>query len=119
MHPGWIPLCTEEDWEQFLKLSESEPVLAFKHSTRCMISSRAYGQIQHLDAEQLRIGYLDVISCRELSGAVALYTNIAHASPQVLLLYKRACLWHTSHMGITQKAVVDAVAACRKSILPE
>ena len=84
--------------------SHEFPVVVFKHSTRCSISSAALARLERSwnDAEMQDIEayYLDLIANRTTSGAVADHYEIQHESPQVLIIKKGDCVYNESHMGI-------------------
>lgn len=85
------------------------PVVLFKHSTRCSISSAALDRIQRSwndqEMEGIRPYYLDLIAHRSISDAIAIHYGIEHQSPQVLLIRNGECIYHESHMGINYKEI--------------
>ena len=84
--------------------SHAAPVVIFKHSTTCSISAAALDRIERSwseeEMQEIQPYYLDLLSFRTTSGAVADHYEIQHESPQVLLIKKGECVYHDSHMGI-------------------
>ncbi|HEY8400304.1 MAG TPA: bacillithiol system redox-active protein YtxJ [Cytophagaceae bacterium] len=101
----WINLSEETSIETIKKLSSEHPVLIFKHSTRCSISSAALSRLErNWDMEKMshvKAYYLDLLSYRNISNQIAESFNVHHESPQVLLIKDGECIYHASHMGIT------------------
>ena len=106
----------ERELHQALCDSTAQPVLLFKHSTRCPISAAAHGQFARFaeEASGVSCRQVLVIEQRPLSQLVAQETGVSHASPQVLLLVDGKAVWKASHYEITlealRKAVLDAAA---------
>jgi bacillithiol system protein YtxJ len=100
---NWNPLTEEAQLETVRQESYTHPVLIFKHSTRCSISSTALARMQRNWAEGggLKPYYLDLIAYRSLSGQVASEFGVPHQSPQVLLLSKGKCVYDASHFEIS------------------
>ena len=68
----WIPLTTETQLDEIVGLSASKPVVIFKHSTRCSISSTALSRLERArNAEETPAYYLDLITYRPISSAIA------------------------------------------------
>lgn len=84
--------------------STQKPVLIFKHSTRCSISSMALNRLERSweddEMNQITPYYLDLISYREISNQIAEDFNIPHKSPQVILIKDGKAVYDNSHMGI-------------------
>ena len=51
--------------------------------------------------------YLDLISFRDVSNAIASTFGIQHESPQALVIKDGACIYHTSHMAINLTDLED------------
>jgi bacillithiol system protein YtxJ len=84
--------------------SHQMPVVVFKHSTRCSISSAALSRLERswndADMSEVQTYYLDLIAYRTTSNAVADHYEVEHQSPQVLVIKKGECIYNESHMGI-------------------
>jgi|SRR4029078_1064309 len=107
MSNKFLKLSDKETWEQLLRASNEHPVLVFKHSNSCGISSRAYREMEQLDGVNL----LEVQTARELSNEVAATTGVEHETPQVILLRNGKAVWNTSHYGVKAGAVFEALRA--------
>jgi bacillithiol system protein YtxJ len=93
--------------------SEQTPVLIFKHSTRCSISSMAWDRLKRNWREEddlkVKLFYLDLIAFRNISNAIEQEFQVRHESPQVLLIHKGKVVYHESHMGIQHKEIIETV----------
>jgi bacillithiol system protein YtxJ len=105
---NWIPLRSMEDLEQIIHLSQEKPQVIFKHSTRCNISSVAKNRLERAGGGgELQFHYLDLISYRPLSNAVAERFVVEHESPQILVIKNGKCVYNESHMGIDMDEIKD------------
>ena len=101
---NWNQLETTEKLQEIIKNSDSAPVLIFKHSTCCSISSMALSRFER-QWNQEKMGkvqpyYLDLIQHRNISNLIAEELNINHESPQVLLVENGKCIYNASHSAI-------------------
>lgn len=98
----WKELTEQSQLEQLKAQSEEQPVLIFKHSTRCSISRFALKQFENeFDLQDKIITYyLDLLNHRDISNEIAFQFNVQHQSPQILLLKNRVVVYHTSHENI-------------------
>ncbi|SNS41171.1 bacillithiol system protein YtxJ [Belliella buryatensis] len=101
----WLTLNNITQLEEIKESSKEKPVLIFKHSTRCSISSMAYDRLRrnwrHEDTHKVTPYYLDLISYRDISNAIASTFAIDHESPQVILIKDGVAIYDNSHMGIS------------------
>jgi len=88
--------------EEIIELSEQMPVIIFKHSTRCSISRMALKNFENeYDlGESVSAYFLDLISFREVSNEIASRFNVAHQSPQLLLIVGGKSVYDVSHSSI-------------------
>jgi hypothetical protein len=88
--------------EEIITLSEQMPVIIFKHSTRCSISRMALKNFEsEYDlGEKVTTYFLDLISFREVSNAIAIRFNVVHQSPQMLLIVGGKSVYDVSHSSI-------------------
>ncbi len=93
--------------EDSLERSHVAPVVLFKHSTTCPISSAAYREMSKFNAAPVAL--VVVQSARGVSNEIAARTGIAHASPQAIVLRNGEAVWSASHYDITADAVTHAV----------
>jgi bacillithiol system protein YtxJ len=107
---NWNKLTSEEQIDQVIAASEEKPVLLFKHSTRCSISSMSLDRLlrnwKPEDADKITPYYLDLIAFRSVSNRVAERFGIPHESPQVLLIQKGKVTYHESHYGISYAEIM-------------
>ena len=101
---NWIKLNNPKQLEQLLQDSNTNPVLIFKHSTRCSISRTALDRLErNWDASEvghIAPYFLDLISYRDISNQVQDLFNVEHESPQVLVINKGQAVYHSSHLAI-------------------
>lgn len=98
----WNELTSIDQLELLEIQSQIQPVLIFKHSTRCSISRFALKQFENEFDLQDKIApyFLDLLNHRDISNEIAIQFNVQHQSPQILLLKKRAVVYDTSHENI-------------------
>jgi bacillithiol system protein YtxJ len=98
------------DFEQLLEKSESDPVLIFKHSTQCSVSSEAYQEFTGFASSALNssCGLVLVIENRGLSNTIASRLGIPHASPQAIVVKNGRPVWSASHWSITRDSLTEA-----------
>ncbi len=104
----WINLESIEELERLKELSNSKPIAIFKHSTRCSISSMAKSKLERdwdLTNEDILIYYLDLIQFRSVSNAIASLFDVAHQSPQIILIKNGEVIYHASHNSINVSAL--------------
>ncbi|MFW0716334.1 bacillithiol system redox-active protein YtxJ [Pedobacter sp. N23S346] len=88
--------------------------LIFKHSTRCSISMMAKRNFEfnwEVIPVDTKLYFLDLISYREISNSVAEVFNVAHQSPQILLIKNGDCVLEASHSDISADEVAEVIAA--------
>lgn len=107
---NWIELTDEQQLQQINELSAKEPVVIFKHSTRCSISSMAKSRLEREKApENTTFYYLDLIRYRNISNKIATDYSVHHESPQVLLIKNGECVYEETHNGISMKEIAEAM----------
>ena len=82
--------------------SKSNPVIIFKHSNSCPISSEAYDEVAKLPID---ISLVVVQERRDISNAIEEKSGIQHESPQVLILKNGKIVWSASHRKITAESI--------------
>lgn len=98
----WNLLKETPQIEEILKDSELKPILLFKHSTRCGISSTVLRrlEVQLSGIENLDYYLLDILKYRSVSNQVAERFEIVHQSPQVIIIEKKEAVKTASHYDI-------------------
>lgn len=100
---NWIPLQDMAQVKEIKQLSEKEPVLIFKHSTRCGISRMVIREFENglTDGmKTLKMYYLDLLNYRAISNEVSDVFQVAHESPQVLVVKNGVAAANASHYSI-------------------
>ena len=95
-----------------LEESRERPVLLFKHSLTCPISTRAFRELQtYLDNADPRISYklITVQTARSVSDEAASRLRLEHESPQAILVRHGRELWNASHSDITAESLDQAI----------
>lgn len=109
----WKNIETLADLERAKTSSNENPVIIFKHSTRCGISSMALDRLERSwnkeELKEVDIYFLDLIRHRDLSQAVAQAFQVHHESPQLLLILNESCIYHASHMEISYQTLKEQV----------
>lgn len=106
MEDQFTQITQTDELEQLLARSHDTPVVLFKHSTTCPISSAAYKQMSQVENE---VSLVVVQKARPLSSEIAERTGIRHESPQAIVLRNGEAVWTASHFDITAGAVDKAV----------
>ncbi len=109
----WSTLTDEAHLDMIDQDSEHHPVLIFKHSTRCSISTAALNRLESAwrgeDDDIGAVHYLDLIRYRGVSNAIADRYGVQHESPQVLVIRNGRCVHHASHFSITYAGTKEAL----------
>lgn len=110
---NWIKLTDLAQLPTLTEQSHKEPVLIFKHSTRCSTSAAVLNRIERnwneSEVKNLKAYFLDLISYRQISNAIAEQFKIQHESPQVILLRNGTPSSNWSHLDISYKTILDAL----------
>lgn len=104
----WKELKNLEDLETWNDMSFQKPVIFFKHSTRCSISSMAKSRFERgwsYTDEEITPVYLDLIQYRDISNHLASFYGVHHESPQVLLIREGKCVYNASHSSINASSI--------------
>lgn len=98
----WKNLTQESQIKEIIELSHEKPQLIFKHSTRCSISVMAKSRMDsEWNLENVEPWYLDLLSYRNVSNAVASQLGVQHESPQAILLKDGVVVHDSSHNAIS------------------
>ena len=108
---NWIPLTDEQQLSQIKEQSMAQPVVIFKHSTRCSISTMAKGRLDRaLPPGNVLFYYLDLLRYRDISNKVATVFGVQHQSPQVLIIRNGECTYEDTHNGINMDDIAEQAA---------
>ena len=99
---NWMPLADLGQLNEIMDLSHEQPVVIFKHSTRCSISRMALKQFENeFDLEGTVTPYfLDLLNHRDISQEIATRFDVYHQSPQLLLIKEGKSIYDASHSDI-------------------
>ena len=111
----WTALETEEQIDHLWEESKSQPVLIFKHSTRCAISNTILNRLErNWQGEKLvpiRTYLLDLLSYGNISQRIADSFNVTHESPQLLIVQNGQPALVRSHLDIRFEEIRQVVPA--------
>jgi len=99
----WINLTSSTQLKEAIENSSQLPIILFKHSTRCSISSMAKSRFEsnwNLDTKEVAIYYLDLIANRDISNEIAALTGVEHQSPQAIVLKNKEVIYQATHSSI-------------------
>lgn len=99
-------IANRDELDSLFVRSHDGPVLLFKHSNACPISSAAYQQMSRV---KRYVGLVVVQQNRDVSREVESRTGVRHESPQALIIRDGAAVWTASHFGVTTDAVERAL----------
>lgn len=103
-----------EQLNSAVEATEDQPLLLFKHSTRCPISAHAYQEmndyLHNNPNEHVKYGIIYVVEDRPVSNEAADKLGVKHESPQAILIKKGISVWHTSHSDITSATIANALS---------
>ncbi|MFT5885133.1 MAG: bacillithiol system protein YtxJ [Arcticibacterium sp.] len=110
---NWNKLNAAEQLEEIKKESKERPVMIFKHSTTCPISTTSLSRMERNwkdeDSKNIKAYYVDLLSNRGLSAEIASTFAVEHQSPQVIVIKDGKSIYDESHFGISFKDVVKSV----------
>lgn len=101
--------------DELLQASHQQPVLFFKHSNACPISSRALGEFQKYLASEtnaaIKHALIVVQTARDVSNQLAAVIGIQHESPQAIIVRDGKAIWDESHFKLKSDVIAAAVNA--------
>jgi len=85
--------------ETLIASSHDKPIVFFKHSLTCPISSAGFRQYQSFLADSAsdvdaRYTLIEIQNARPVSAEVTLRTGVRHESPQALVMRNGKVTWH-------------------------
>ena len=109
----WNALRSLEQIDDIRTKSRTQPVLIFKHSTRCNISRTSLDRLERNWKEEemggVQLYFLDLISYREISARIAEEFGVEHESPQVLIIRDERSTYDRSHFEIDYQQIRQAI----------
>ena len=109
----WNSLTSIDQIAQIVERSHQVSCLIFKHSTSCSISSIAKYRLEDdwpFSLSEMEVFYLDLLSFRSVSNAVAEHLEVHHESPQIILISKGEVVLDASHLGISVAEIQEILA---------
>lgn len=106
MKANFTEINSTEQLDELFEQSNEKPIVIFKHSTTCPISSGVYHEISKADAD---INLVIIQNARNISITIAEKTGIRHESPQAIILKNGEAVYHASHYDITAQDVENVV----------
>jgi bacillithiol system protein YtxJ len=110
---SWNKITTVAQLDAIAERSNTVGCLILKHSTTCSISAMAKARLEknwNFDATDIEPYYLDLLSFRPISAAIAERFQVHHESPQVLLIRNGECIYDASHLDISVEEIRDVYA---------
>lgn len=105
---SWNQLTSIEQLNQLVLRAQEKPILIFKHSTRCGISSMALNSFKMnwtSDNDLAELYLLDLLRFRDVSNEVAEITGVIHQSPQAIVLRGTEVIYEETHSGIDARKI--------------
>lgn len=103
---NFLPIKTKETLESLFKESAEKPVVIFKHSRLCGISSHV---MEMVDGVGRDVHFVVVQDDRDISNEIADRTGRVHQSPQVFVIRDGKPIYHASHYGIDPNEIERAL----------
>ncbi|BDC97995.1 bacillithiol system redox-active protein YtxJ [Persicobacter psychrovividus] len=110
---NWNTLDSVDQLDQIAQESFEQPVVLFKHSTRCPTSAMSLRFFENGFKEEAGIKpyFLDLIVHRDVSNEIAVKFGVLHQSPQVILLKDGKAVFDASHHEINFAHLPKALQA--------
>lgn len=106
-------LSSLEALREALAESRQQPIVIFKHSNACPISSRALREFEaYLENAAPQVSYhlVTVQTARAVSNEIEAQLQLRHETPQAILVKDGREVWNASHFDITAPALASAIA---------
>jgi bacillithiol system protein YtxJ len=110
INKDWIAISDKEQLNVIIQESATIPVIIYKHSTRCSLSSmtkntldKGWGQLK----PHAKLYFLDLLRHREVSTLIAERFNVRHQSPQILIIKNGQSVFDTSHYDIDVETILE------------
>jgi len=107
----WKVLNNITQLDQIDQASADHPVVLFKHSVTCGISSGAKYRLETDWAsfpENAEFYYLDLLAHRPISNEIARRYGVTHQSPQIIVIKDGKAQYDTSHHAINIGSIARA-----------
>ncbi len=105
----WKNLENLKQLDQIIEDSKNKEIAIFKHSTRCGISSmvkRSFeAELKSKTDLESDVYYLDLIQFRDISNQIASKFDVAHQSPQLIIIKDGVVTYNASHSSINAEKI--------------
>ena len=109
---AWKTLSSIDQLDQIDVQSNERPVILFKHSTTCGISAGAKYRLEDAWGDEVKnydFYYLDLLTYRPISNAIATRYGVRHESPQILVIQNGKAVYNASHQRIDLARIEQAI----------
>jgi bacillithiol system protein YtxJ len=106
METPFIEIGNVASLDAFLADSNGSAAVLFKHSNTCGVSSRAYAEMSKM---QHPVGLVTVQQARPVSDEIEKRWQVAHETPQVLIIRGGKLVWDASHFSVKSEGVEAAL----------
>ena len=103
---SFINLDSIEKLNELFEKSKEKPVLLFKHSLTCPLSSDASTEMSIVDAD---VNLVVVQISRNVSNEIESRTKIRHESPQAIILKNGEPVFNASHFKVRAEIIEGAL----------
>lgn len=110
---AWNDLTQLQQLDVIVEESHTQPVLIFKHSTRCSISRMALKNFERyydINVDDAKPYYLDLLEHRDISNEIASRFGVVHQSPQLIIIKDGTAIYTASHSDIDAEMVKEKIA---------
>ena len=109
----FTPLTSLSQLDDIDQKSKEKLQFIYKHSTRCGIcigSQRLLlSELRNHQQEEFDIYYLDLLTYRPVSNAIAERYDVEHESPQLLVIRDGKCIWFGSHSEVSIEEAISSI----------
>ena len=104
MSANFINVDSLEGLERLVAESHQRPVVLFKHSLTCGISSGVYRIVENVAAD---VNVVVIQTHRHVSNEITARTGVRHESPQAIVLRDGKPVYHASHYDIEAEHIEE------------
>ena len=97
-------ITSAEELDSLIERSYKHPVVLFKHSNSCGISSDILHQLGEIDGN---VNVIVIQENRDISNLAADRTGHRHQSPQAFVLRDGKPIYHATHYGIDPQEISE------------
>ena len=98
----WRQLTNLGQLNEIIHESTTQPIIIFKHSTRCSVSRMVLKSFENEFDLQDKITpyFLDLLENRDISNEIAARFGVTHQSPQIIVIKDGKAVYNASHENI-------------------